>query len=217
LRVRQELQGDDYVLEIEGETKQARLFGENLRLVRRLRTALGASSVRIEDSVTNDGFRPTSLALLYHLNFGYLVVAPGSTLVVKSRQVSPRTAAAAALGEHGRFGAPTHGFDEQVFFHDVEVDGTGHAAAAVVNPTLAFGAFVRWRKAELPVLAEWKQLGEGEYVVGLEPATHALHDSRQALHDSGQARSLTPGETVTLSLEVGALPDAAAVPGLLAT
>ena len=36
LRVRQEWRGDEYVLEIEGETRQARLFGENLRLERRL-------------------------------------------------------------------------------------------------------------------------------------------------------------------------------------
>ena len=39
LRVRQEWRGDEYVLEIEGETRQARLFGENLRLERRVDAA----------------------------------------------------------------------------------------------------------------------------------------------------------------------------------
>ena len=37
-RKRQEWRGDRYVLEIEGETRQSRLFGENLRLRRRIST-----------------------------------------------------------------------------------------------------------------------------------------------------------------------------------
>ena len=60
LRVRQEWRGDEYVLEIEGETRQARLFGENLRLERRVSTRLGATSLVLEDRVTNEGFRPAT-------------------------------------------------------------------------------------------------------------------------------------------------------------
>ncbi len=48
LRVTQEWRGEEYVLEIAGETRQARLFGENLRLERRIATrpARRASSSR---------------------------------------------------------------------------------------------------------------------------------------------------------------------------
>ena len=45
LSIRQEWRDERYVLEIEGETRQSRLFGENLRLHRRISTELGATSL----------------------------------------------------------------------------------------------------------------------------------------------------------------------------
>lgn len=212
LRVRQEWRGDDYVLEIEGETRQARLFGENLRLQRRLSTRLGACSLLLEDRVTNEGFRPTSLALLYHCNLGFPVVSPDSELVARSRSVRARDAAAqGGLEEHRRFRPPQKGFAEQVYFHEPHADGEGQAAAAVVNRALGFGAFVRWRTAELPVLAHWKMTGEGEYVCGLEPSTHVMTPTRREQRENGAMRELDPGESVAFRLETGALPDADAI------
>jgi hypothetical protein len=212
VRVRQEWRGEDYVLEVEGETRQARLFGENLRLERRISTRLGATSLLLEDRVTNEGFRPTSLAVLYHCNLGFPVVSPESELLVRDRSVRPRDEAArAGLADHLRFGPPEAGFAEQVFFHDPHADAEGLAGAAVVNRALAFGAFVRWRVAELPVLAQWKLTGEGEYVCGLEPSTHAMTPTRREQRESGSLRELAPGESVSFQLEIGALPDGAAI------
>jgi hypothetical protein len=212
LRVSQAWRGDEYVLEIEGETRQARLFGENLRLERRVSTRLGATSLVLEDRVTNDGFRPASLALLYHCNFGFPVVSPDSELLVRDRSSRPRDPAAeAGLADHLRFGPPQAGFAEQVFFHLPGVAADGLASAAIVNRDLAFGAFVRWRAAELPVLAHWKMTGEGEYVCGLEPSTHAMAPTRREQRENGSLRNLAPGESVSLRLEIGALPDAEAV------
>jgi hypothetical protein len=212
LRVRQEWKGDDYVLELAGETRQSRLFGENLRLERRIATRLGASSLFLEDRVTNDGFRPAPLAVLYHCNFGFPVVSPESELLVRDRAVRPRDPAAEkGLAEHLRFGPPQAGFAEQVFFHDPRTGQDGLACAAIVNRALGFGAFVRWRAAELPVLAHWKMTGEGEYVCGLEPSTHAMTPTRREQRENSSLRDLAPGESVSFRLEIGALPDAAAV------
>jgi Domain of unknown function (DUF4432) len=212
VRVRQEWRGEDYILEVEGETRQARLFGENLRLERRISTRLGATSLLLEDRVTNEGFRPAPLAVLYHCNFGFPVVSPESELVVRDRSVRPRDdVARAGLADHLRFGPPQPGFAEQVFFHEPHVDAVGFAGAGVVNRALGFGAFVRWRAAELPVLAQWKMTGEGEYVCGLEPSTHAMTPTRREQRESGALRELAPGESVSFQLETGALPDAAAV------
>jgi hypothetical protein len=212
LRVRQEWRGGDYVLEIEGETRQARLFGENLRLERRLTTRLGATSLLLEDRVTNEGYRPSPLAVLYHCNFGFPVVSPGSELVVRGRSVRPRDPAAeAGFAEHHRFGPPAPGFAEQVFFHEPEAGRDGLVAAAIVNRALGFGAFVRWRAAELPVLAQWKMTGEGEYVCGLEPSTHTMAPTRREQREAGALRDLAPGASVSFHLEIGALPDPDAI------
>jgi len=212
VRARQEWRGDDYVLELEGETRQGRLFGENLRLERRLSSRLGATSLVLEDRVTNEGFRPAPLAVLYHCNFGFPVVSPDSELLVSDRAVRPRDAAAeAGLADHLRFGPPVPGFAEQVFFHEPQVGADGLAAAAIVNRSFGFGAFVRWRAAELPVLAHWKMTGEGEYVCGLEPSTHAMAPTRREQRESGAMRELAPGASVSFRLEIGALPDAEAI------
>jgi hypothetical protein len=53
--------------------------------------------------------------------------------------------------------------------------------------------------------------GEGEYVCGLEPSTHAMAPTRREQRESGSLRELTPGESVSFQLEIGALPDSAAI------
>ncbi len=212
LRIVQEWRGEEYVLEVAGETRQSRLFGENLRLERRISARLGSSSLVLEDRVANEGFRPAPLAVLYHCNFGFPVVGESSELLVRDRSVRPRDpAAAAGLADHRRFPPPTPGFAEQVFFHDPEPGPDGLAAAAIVDRHAGFGAFLRWRAAELPVLAHWKMAGEGEYVCGLEPSTHAMAATRREQRESGAMREILPGESVSFRLEVGALPDAEAV------
>ena len=212
LRVRQEWRGDDYVLEIEGETRQSRLFGENLRLERRISTRLGASSLVIEDRVTNDGFRPSPVAVLYHCNLGFPVVSPDSELVVRDRELKPRDEVArAGIADASRFGPPQAGFAEQVFYHFPETAADGTAAAAIVNRALGFGAYLRWRAAELPVLAHWKMTGAGEYVCGLEPSMHEMRPTRRELREDGLLRELAPGASLSFRVELGALPDRDAI------
>ncbi len=69
--------GDDYRLEITGTVRQTRLFGENLVLRRRIRTALGSSSIRIEDEVTNEGWNRQPHMIMYHFNLGFPLISPG--------------------------------------------------------------------------------------------------------------------------------------------
>lgn len=212
LSVRQEWRDGEYVLEIEGETRQGRLFGESLRLRRRISTRLGAHSLLIEDRIVNEGFRTTPIAVLYHCNLGFPVVSADSELLVSGGDVKPRDdEARAGLDAHRRFGAPQDGYAEQVFFHDPRPDASGLAAAAVVNRPLEIGAFARWRRAELPVLAQWKLMAPGEYVCGLEPSTHVMTSTRRELREQGLPRELPPGASVELRLEIGSLPDAKAI------
>jgi len=206
VRVTTEWQGDDYVLVIEGEVRQSVLFGENLLLTRRITTRLGATSFRVEDRVRNDGFRATPHMLLYHCNFGFPVVSPESELIVapQDESVRPRDAAAErGLATHARFDSPTPDYAEQVFFHHPRPDASGYVTASIVNRSLDFGAFVRYRAAELPALAQWKMMGAGDYVCALEPATN--HETPRAkLREQGRLKMLVPGEQVNYVLEMGA-------------
>jgi len=196
-------EGDQYWLEVAGQVQQAVIFGENLLLTRRIRTFLGASCLAIEDRLENIGFRAAPAMVLYHCNFGFPVVSPDTTLEIDDVSVAPRTEVArAGLSDHTRFSDPDPTYAEQVFFHTPRPDAGGYVTATLHNHALGFGAYVRYRSAELPTLTQWKMMGAGEYVCGLEPCTSYLA-SRQVLRQEGLIRDLQPGEHIDFRLEIG--------------
>jgi hypothetical protein len=201
--VTEEWRGGDYVLEIEGEARQAALGVENLLLRRKISTRLGANFLSIEDTVRNDGFTPAPHMILYHCNFGFPVVSPDSELEIDDESVRPRDARAEyGMDRLTSFEPPEPDFPEQVFFHKPRVDSDGYSRAALVNRKIDFGAYVRYRAAELPYFAHWKLMDAGNYVVALEPANQ-WETPRKTLRDEGRLRFLEPGEEVHYHLEIG--------------
>ncbi len=162
-------QGDDYFLEITGQVRQARLFGENLVLQRRIWTQLGSSTIHVEDIVTNEGFEPVPHMILYHCNLGFPLVSTDTTLHVDAEQTIARDAVAeAGLHEWMCFQTPTAGYSEQVFRHTPHADEAGWVTALVENPLMKLQ--LRYNSATLPHLFQWKMMGQGAYVLGIEPA-----------------------------------------------
>jgi hypothetical protein len=201
--------GDEYELWVSGQAREARLFGENILLRRRVCTRMGESRFTIEDAVTNEGHESTPHMLLYHCNLGYPVLSEDSELLADDEQVLARDdGCAPGLPDHRRFQRPTPGYSEQVFQHVPRTDSEGWARAALVNPTFdggrGLGVFVRWRTAELPWLIQWKMMGQGAYVLGLEPATNWTI-GRSAERAAGRLKYLEPGETRDYRLEIGVL------------
>jgi len=203
IKVTEEWRGDDYVLEIAGEARQSVIGGENLLLTRKISTSLGAQSLVIEDTVRNDGFLPTPHMILYHCNFGFPVVSPSSELEIDDESVRPRDARAEkGFARHTKFDDPDPGFPEQVFFHKPRVGPDGYSQATIINRDLNFGAYVRYRAAELPYFAQWKLMDGGNYVCGLEPANQ-WETPRKKLREEGRLHFLQPGEEVNYRVEIG--------------
>lgn len=193
-------QGDEYLLTITGQVRQAVLFGENYLLTRRISTHLGANSFTLEDSISNEGFRTSPFMLLYHINFGFPLAAPGSQVLVNDLEVRPRDANAALGLEHYATLDDTKAEPEQVFFHTPRVDDQGMVAVTLRNPQLNLGVNLHYRAAELPALSQWKNFFPGEYVCAIEPCTN--HEGQRAcLRKEGRLRELAPGETVNTFLE----------------
>jgi hypothetical protein len=210
--VRTAWEGDEYVLEIGGQVRQAVPIGENLLLTRRIRTRLGSNTIRLEDTIRNEGFTPTPHMILYHCNFGFPLVSADSEMISDDTEVQPRDeAAAAGLDTLRRFQPPENGpYPEQVFFHLPRPAADGWARAALVNRALGLGVGLRWRAAELPRMGFWKQLAAGAYVCALEPANY-WETPRHRLRSEGRLRHLAPGEEVQYALEFHVLPDAPAI------
>lgn len=207
LKVVEEWQGDDYVLSITGAMREAVLFGENLTLTRTVSTCLGETRFWIADVLSNEGFRPVRYMLLYHCNVGWPAVDSGSRIISPSRYVAPRDAVARAGAERwGLMDAPTPGYAEKVYYHDMAPARDGWVTVALVNDGFSrgegFGVYVKYDKKELPRFIEWKMMGEQDYVVGLEPCNCGV-EGRNVDEALGLLPTLNPGESKAFHLEFG--------------
>ena len=199
--------GDEYLLTIEGRVRQVTLYGENLLLTRRIETALGSDTVTVTDSVANEGYRPEPVLLLHHINLGFPVLAATSELILP-----PGTRSSPDEPTLRRGDPP--GTGSRVVIHEVPADSDGLAGAALVNRAFAdgrgIGVGIRYTQASFPFLWQWRNLHEGEYVMGLEPG-NGLSGGRHATREAGRLRVLAPGETETFRTEITALGDAEAI------
>jgi hypothetical protein len=192
----------EYRFWISGQVREVSALGRDLRLTRRISMTLGQPGLTIQDRVENHGYEVAPHMLLYHFNLGFPLLSPESRLGVKSIHVEPRDATAASgLDNHTSFEAPTPDYAEQVFFHKVAADENGFAQARLVNPDLGIGIQLRYRQRELPELIEWKQVGQGAYVVGLEPA-NCRPEGRSAARQRRALVELAPGEALDYLLEL---------------
>jgi len=197
---------DDYVLEIAGQVRQARVFGENLVLRRRISTRLGSNAMRIEDVVTNEGFAPQPHMILYHFNLGFPLVSEDTRLHLEAEQTVPRDAdAEPGLAEWHTLQPPTAGYREQVFRHTPVADARGQVHVEVQNPALGLGLRWTYDKASLPHLFEWKMMGQGMYVLGIEPGNSSGIEGRAMARQRGDLPHLQPGESRRYTLEVTVL------------
>jgi hypothetical protein len=193
---------DECVLYARGEVLQAAVFGEQLLLERTVEARVGESRLTLHDEVVNVGHDRTSHMLLYHVNVGWPVVDEGSELLVPATAVEPR-------GEHPVEGyttlaAPAASFVEQVFEHVVAAEPDGRVPVGIVNRSLAVGAYEVFRRDQLPHHFAWRMLGEGTYVVGVEPSTNRT-GGRLDARERGELIELDPGEHRAYDLELGAL------------
>ena len=199
-------QGDDYRVWVEGTIHETRVFGEHLALTRRLWMSLGEPRFWIEDRVENQGLTATPHMFLQHVNLGFPLVDATTRLELPPHTAQPRDdAARPGIGQYLEFSDPVAGYHEQVFYHDLQPDEQGLVTARLVNPAFGGGrglqVALRYARAEYPILIEWKMMGEGLYVVGLEPANCHV-EGRVRERERGTLPMLAPGEARQYRLEV---------------
>lgn len=196
--ITQQWQGDDFVISVRGKVREATVFGENMVLTRTITTRLGDNQIHIHDEIENVGFSASPVMVLYHFNFGFPLLSGDSVLTTNCTDVKPRDAAAEpGLGECCKFAEPTPNYSEQVFSRKA----VAQSYARLENPTLGKAVELRFNGAELPYLIEWKQVGEQDYVVGLEPGTNPP-GGRAAARADGTLMFLEPQQKREHSLTV---------------
>jgi len=182
------------VLVARGTIREARFFGETLTARREIRMRFGENRFTLRDRIKNEGYEKRELMLLYHCNLGYPLVDDRSRLILPPVLVTPRDAEAEkGRDEYMLFHEPRHAYAEQCFYLDCEEDRDGKVFAALLNPERELALKISFKKAELPYMTEWKQMGEKFYVVGIEPGN--CHVGGAAAEDErGTLTWLEPGE-----------------------
>jgi hypothetical protein len=194
--------GDKYNIRLRGIVEEGHIFGHKIRLEREISTIQGENIIRIRDTVTNIGFKPSPYTILYHMNLGYPMLSESSVLILDPEKTVPATPfAAEEISEFRHFIKPQANREEQVYFHTMKADRNGIARVALQNKNLGISLSISFNADQLPVLTEWKMMGMGDYVLGLEPC-NVPAKNRVALRNDNILPYLEAGETVINNIEV---------------
>lgn len=196
---------DEYVLELTGVMEESVLFGDKIRLTRTITSRIGARSLAIHDMAENFGYKTSPFTILYHVNPGFPLLDACSRLMLSVKETRPcDDHSAKQISKMLQFSEPVAGFHEENYHHVMASDQYGHTFAAMINPDLALALYIRWDAKALPYMNEWKMMGQGDYVVGMEPCNVPCQD-RVTLRKSGMLQHLEPGEKKEFDLEIGVL------------
>jgi len=200
-------------MSITAVVKESRVFGPSLELKRIISGILGEPYIRVHDVVTNMGNTSSPLMLLYHCNFGWPLVDEGTDIVWKGKCTSRGLALDNAIfnSKHNyrkcQKPRDSHrGGGEACGFIDVRPDKKNVCTVGLYNRRLGLALAMKYKKRQLPCLANWQHWGPGEYVTALEPGTNPPIGQNKA----GELKKLiylAPGKSRTYDLEMTVLTD----------
>jgi len=202
LCTKQSWQDDKFVLKTSGTMREASLFAENLRMEREISTILGDNTIYLTDKVKNEGTSSEVLQILYHCNFGYPAISPGSTLEAVDHELTPRDEEAAKGTDFWHLiEEPAQGFTEQCFLHKISATEDNFASIKLINPAIGLEAKLSWDTSTLPQMMQWKMQGSGTYALGLEP-TNGTVAGREADIKNNKAQFIEPGQEIIFRIKL---------------
>jgi galactose mutarotase-like enzyme len=189
-----------------GIVDEARIFGRKLRLISTVRLRSGEPILHVADEVQNLSSEATDFELLYHINFGAPLVAPGARLVASAAEIVPRDPHSATnVARWNEYGAAQPGLAEYVHFFRLAAQEDGRTAV-LLRAADDRGALLRFNTNQLPCFTLWKcqQPAQDGYVTGLEPGTN-FPNVRSFEERQGRTAKLAPGGSRTFDLSVEVL------------
>jgi hypothetical protein len=208
--IQPDLRAGRYEMSITGIIRETKPFGPSLELKRTISATLGQPGLRIHDEVINKANTPAPHMLLYHFNFGWPLVDEGTDILWNGKWY-PRFEENAKIFKEGnafkKAPAPLEshlGSGEEVALVDVDADIFGDSICGLHNEKLELAVALKFKKEQLPWLANWQHWGQGEYVTGIEPSTHPLSGQAKARED-GTLIFVQPEETREYNLELSIL------------
>lgn len=185
-----------------GEMTQTVMFGAQLTLTRRITCRYGVNEVQIADTVSNYCARSTPVMILYHFNMGYPLLDENAEVMIPSTVRTPRSdLAAGELDLWDKFIKPLSGYDERCYYHEGMKDENGIVTVGMKNKYSDLAVKISYENKNLPCFLQWKMMGKGEYVCGLEPG-NATVDGRSKARADGTLKTIAPNESIEYRLNV---------------
>ena len=133
--------------------------------------------------------------LLYHCNIGYPLLTPESEVFIPSIDVKARTRhSLEGLSHWCKLQEPDPNYEEMCFYHKLLKNSRHYSTVAVYNPCLKIGIAIEFDANALDYLIQWKMMGAGDYVLGLEPANSTIDGIEDAINN-GSIKYLEAGES----------------------
>lgn len=158
---------------VEAIIRDTALFGKNLVMKRKIYSKIGDSSVTLEDTLVNEGYKDEDYCLLYHINVGYPMLDVGAKVIADVESYTPRTAWA-KQNETTMYemSGPIPNQEEACYFLKLN-----KPEISLINEKIGKRLTVAYSGDTLPNFVEWKSMASGDYALGLEPATTELDNN----------------------------------------
>lgn len=169
--------GDRYRMVFKGTVRESMALGQRLVLRRKVSSYLDASRIEVEDTITNESWYDAPLLTSYHINFGYPFITENAEVrFIHHTAAEYFNDASRGRGFDGINGCdkPTSGFAEQIYLQKLDAED-GFRKFEVANRVADTNLSVKVAYSEnLNHLIHWRQFGEGDYVLGFEPANTTI-------------------------------------------
>ena len=189
-------------IHIRGLVEERVFHGPKLSMLADISTELDSNSVRIDDTVTNQGADDQEFQMLYHINFGPPLLQAGARFLGALERVHPFNAhAAEQLDNYASYDGPQPGFREEVYCLQPLAGPDGLTELMLQNAPGDRGVSLAFPVQQLPFVTLWKNLEVDGYVTGIEPGTGYPY-TRRIEREAGRVPQLAPQSSRQFTIEV---------------
>lgn len=189
---------------VKGTSYETALFGHSLELQRTITSKIGSSIIEIDDVLTNNTPADEEYVIIYHMNFGFPFLSPSLKVKLPEniKTVPVTEHAAEYTGRETEMTMPIDGEEETLFTHTIDESKRGGMSYVVLeNPDLGIGTKLGYKTDTLPVMAQWRCMRSGEYVLGIEP-TNSYILNRKNERANGTIGHIKAFESIKMHVEL---------------
>jgi Domain of unknown function (DUF4432) len=190
--------GSEFRVQVSGLLRHTSALGRDLEMKRTITLTTGSANVSVVDKITNLGASIEPIPMLYHVNVGAPLWAPGSTVhYPNGTTTTPRNDYARAHMDVSDIGPESEADGQEYVFERIVTDGP----VVVSSPRTGLQLSMTWTRMSLPRFHQWIHPAAGVYALGIEPANASLA-GRSADRAAGQMPTLEAGETREFGIDI---------------